>query len=95
MVFVLCFHLMDPSTVFQTFDMDQVKKIRQHHWKERYNISKLAKFESDTSSASEDMAPQSCANLQTFIRGGGGGGGGGGGVGESLCLHHTNCCKIS
>jgi len=36
------------TTVFSTFDMDQLGKILQHHWKERIKISKLAKFESDT-----------------------------------------------
>ena len=36
------------TTVFSTFDMDQLGKILRHHWKERIKISKLAKFESDT-----------------------------------------------
>ena len=36
------------TTVFSTFDMDQLRKILRHHWKERIKISKLAKFESDT-----------------------------------------------
>ena len=39
----------DLSTVFSTFDMDKLGKIRQHHWKERLDISKTAKFESDSS----------------------------------------------
>ena len=39
----------DLSTVFSTFDMDKLRKIRQHHWKERLSVSKTAKFESDTS----------------------------------------------
>ena len=47
--------------------MDQFGKIRRHHWKERLKISKIAKFESDRSLASEDIvAPQSCENLQTL-----------------------------
>ena len=29
--------------------MDQLGKIRRHHWKERFKMSKIAKFESDTS----------------------------------------------
>ena len=40
--------------------MDQLGKIRRHHWKERLNISNNAKFESDTSQAIEDIASQSC-----------------------------------
>ena len=36
------------TTVFSTFDMDQLGKILWHHWKERIKINKLAKFESDT-----------------------------------------------
>ena len=39
----------DLSTVFSTFDMDKLGKIRQHHWKERLDIGKTTKFESDTS----------------------------------------------
>ena len=36
------------TTVFSTFDMDQLRKTLWHHWKERIKMSKLAKFESDT-----------------------------------------------
>ena len=36
--------------------MDQFGKIRRHHRKERLKISKIAKFESDTSLASEGIA---------------------------------------
>ena len=39
--------------------MDKFGKICRHHWKERLNVSNIAKFESDTSSASEDIGPQS------------------------------------
>ena len=49
--------------VFSTFQMDQLGRIHQHHWKERLKISKIAKFESDTSQASEVIAQQSCENL--------------------------------
>ena len=57
--------------------MDQLEKIRRHHWKERLNSSNNAKFESDTSQAIEDIASQSCGNLRRLyggVRGGGGGG---------------------
>jgi len=37
----------DPSTVFSTFDWDQLAKIRQHSWKERLKIRKVAKYESN------------------------------------------------
>ena len=49
--------------------MDQLEKIRRHHWKERLNISNNDKFESDTSQAIEDIASQS---LYGGVRGGGG-----------------------
>ena len=54
--------------------MDQLRKIRRHHWKERIKISKIDKFESDTPKASEDIASRSCENLQTFLWGAWGGG---------------------
>ena len=53
----------DPLIVFSIFDMDQPGKIRRHHWKEHLEISKIAKFESDLL-----KTPQSCENLQTFVR---------------------------
>ena len=56
--------------------MDQLEKIRRHHWKERLNISNNDKFGSDTSQAIEDIASQSCENLRRLyggVRGGGGG----------------------
>ena len=56
--------------------MDQLQKICWHHWKERQKISKIAKFESDTSYVSDDIAPQSCKNLQMFVWWWGGGMGG-------------------
>ena len=39
----------DPATVISTFHMDQWGKICRHHWKVRLKISKIAKFENDTS----------------------------------------------
>ena len=36
-------------TVFSTFDMDKLGKIRRHQLKELLKISRIAKFESDTS----------------------------------------------
>lgn len=38
--------------------MDQLGKHRGHQWKKRLKISKSGKFESETSSASEDIARQ-------------------------------------
>ena len=53
--------------VFSTFFMDQFGKIRRHHWKERLKISKIAKFESDASLASEGIvAIYSSAKLRKF-----------------------------
>ena len=46
--------------------MDKFGKIRRHHWKERYKINKIAKFESDLLKTYEDIAPQ------TFVWWGGG-----------------------
>ena len=39
-------------------------KISRHHWKEHLKINETATFESDES---EDIAQQSCENLQTFV----------------------------
>ena len=58
----------DPLTVFPISDMDQLRKIRRHHWKERVKISKIAKFESDFLKTKEDTVPKSRDNLQTFVR---------------------------
>ena len=44
-----------------------MSEIKKKFKKERLNISKSAKFESDLSKASEDIALQRCENLQTFI----------------------------
>ena len=54
--------------------------------KERINISILAKFERDTSEASEDIAPRSRGILKTFVWLGGGG--------VAAPPYHTNICKI-
>ena len=70
--------------------MDKLGKIRRRDWKGRLNIRKTTKFESDTSWESEDMALQSCENLQIFVLLGGGGGGQ-----ERGSQHLTNVCKIS
>ena len=59
----------DLSTVFSTFEMNQLEKIRPHGWKESLKlISKIAKFESDLLKTSEDIAPQSREILQTLAR---------------------------
>ena len=60
---------------FSTFDMDKLRNIRRHHWKERLKISKTAMIESNLLKTNEDIAPQRCEILQTFVRWGGGGGG--------------------
>ena len=65
--------------------MDQLEKIRRHHWKERLNSSNNAKFESDTSQAIEDIASQSCGNLRRLYGGVRGGGGG-----QVCVLYHSN-----
>ena len=62
-----CWLILYWPTVFSTFDMDQLGKIRLHHWKERLEISKTVKFKSVTSEASENIAPKSSENLQTFV----------------------------
>ena len=49
-------------------------KIRQHGWKERLHIHKVAKFENDLMKTREDLAPQSRRILQMFVLRGGGGG---------------------
>ena len=50
--------------------MDELGKILRNHWKENLEIRKTAKFESDTFSASNDVAAKSCEN---FLGVGGGG----------------------
>ena len=43
---ILTKNKIDPFTVFSTFDMDKLEKIRRHHWEEHLKISKITKFES-------------------------------------------------
>ena len=57
---------------FLTFDMDQLAKHRRHHLTKRLKISKIANFESDTFSASQDIALQ-VAKFYRRLYGGGGG----------------------
>ena len=40
--------LLDPSTAFSAFDMEQLGKIRRYHWKERLKISIIVKLETDS-----------------------------------------------
>ena len=49
--------------------MDELEKIRQHHWKERLKVSKIAKFEIEFFKTNKDIAPQSREILQTFVWG--------------------------
>ena len=45
---------------------DKLAKIRQHGWKERLKISKVAKFDNDLLKTYEATAPQRREILQTF-----------------------------
>ena len=85
------FKLDDIFTVFSTLYMDQLGKTSRHHWNwERIKMRKIAKFESDFLKTYEDIAPQNCENLQTFVWWWWGLGGG------QVCDPlHTNVCKIS
>ena len=47
--------------VFSTFDKDQ--KIHRQYWKEHLKISKPAKFETDMSEVSKDIALQKSQNF--------------------------------
>ena len=78
-------YLKRPSHGFFNFWQNKLGKIRRHHWKENLNISNIAKFESDTSLASKEIALQSFENLHSnFCM-----------VGDRhVCPHHTNVCKI-
>ena len=60
--------VINPSTVFSTFDMDKLVKIQGHHWKKHFKISELAEFESDNYVPGERRYnAQSCENLHTFV----------------------------
>ena len=50
--------------------MDKLGKILRNHWKENLEIRKIAKFASDTFSASDDVAAKSCENFLGVGRGG-------------------------
>ena len=52
--------------------MDKLRNIRRHHFKERLKIGEIAKFESNLLKTNEDIAPQRCEILQTFVWCGGG-----------------------
>ena len=64
--------------------MDQLGKIRQHHWKARLQISKTTKFESDLLKTNEGMAPNSHKISQTFEW-----------WGHKLAPQHTKACEFS
>ena len=63
---------------------DQLARIRQHGWKERLKISKVAKFESDLLKTYEGIAPQRRVILRDVLYGGG-----------QVRAPTTNVCKIS
>ena len=50
--------------------MCKLGKIRRRHWKERFKIITIAKFESNLLKANGDRAPRSCEIFQTFCRDG-------------------------
>ena len=52
--------------------MDKLRNIRRHDCKERLKIGEIAKFESNLLKTNEDIAPQRCEILQTFVWCGGG-----------------------
>ena len=66
-ILLTCVFLFVCLFFFSTFDKDQLANIHRHCWKERVKISKLAKFESDISEASKDIALESREILQTFL----------------------------
>jgi len=59
------FTLIDPSTVFSSYDKDELFNIHEHCCKE--HLSKLAKFKGDAIEASKHIATQSSKILQTFV----------------------------
>ena len=59
------FTLIDPSTVFSSFDKEKLFNIHEHCCKER--LSKLAKFKCDKFEASKHIPPQRSKILQTFV----------------------------
>ena len=77
--------IIDPFTVFSTFDMDTLGKIFLHHWKDYLKVynSTLAKFESDSYVLSEQR--YSSRKLCKMCLYGGW---------LKLSPHHTNICKF-
>ena len=69
--------------------MDNFGNIRPHHWKERFKISKIAKFESDLLKAYKDTSPQSREILQMLVWRGGGH------KKKWFALHHAGVYKFS
>ena len=55
--------LIDPSTVFSPFDMDQLVKILWHHWTERLQISNIGKLQKLIEVCK--LAPTKC--LKNFV----------------------------
>ena len=60
--------------------MDKLGKIRQLHWKERLEISKIAKFENDLLKTNKDIATQVATFYRRLY----------GGVGAQTCFVGTN-----
>ena len=52
--------------------MNKLAKIRRHHWKGRFKISKINKFERDLLKTNEDIAPQIKTRIFTDVCMGGG-----------------------
>ena len=52
------YSVIDLFTVFfLTFHMDNLGKMCRHHWKERFNISNIAQFESHLLNINENITP--------------------------------------
>ena len=69
--------------------MDMFGKICRHHRKERLEITKIGKFESDLLKAKKDTAHQNSRNFTDVCMVGEGGGG------HKLVPNHTNVYKFS
>ena len=67
--------------------MDMFRKICRHHRKERLEITKIGKFESDLLKAKKDTAPQNSRNFTDVCMVGEGG--------HKLVPNHTNVYKFS
>ena len=82
--------VINPSTVFSTFDMDKLVKIQGHHWKKHLKISELAKFESDNYVLGERRYNAAKLGKFTYVCI----------LGSNFALlpplpQHTNVCKLS